>query len=59
MTLIQHDVRVFGGVIHVSVKFHFLTILKRVSKRLVIAEPFAKLYYRRLVGSEIDELLIP
>ena len=56
--LIQHNVCVFRGIIHVSVKLHLLAVLKRISERLVVAKPFAKLYYRRLVGRKINEWLV-
>ena len=59
MGFVQHDVRVFGGVVHAGVELGLLAILERIPEHSVVPHPFAQFDDRRLVGGEIDKGLVP
>ena len=52
---IKHDVRIGRIVIHVGIELPAVAGFKGVSDELVLAYPFTKLHYGRLVRGEVNE----
>ena len=52
---IKHDVRIGRIVIHVDIELPSVAAFKGVADDLVLAYPFTKLHYGRLVRCEVNE----
>lgn len=52
---IKHDVRIGCIVIHVGIELPAVAVFKGVADEFVLAYPFTKLHYGRLVRGEVNE----